>query len=299
MLRARVMKSVVDIPNERSLHTNPVPRIGGLGILAGVIVALLVFGASSSLLFLAGISLALAMVSFADDVWSLPVSVRFLVHFLAAIAVVLIHPDLWWVCPLAILAIVWMTNLYNFMDGIDGLAGSMALIGFFAYAVAAAEAGARDIAQFSLTLSAASLGFLVFNCPPAKIFMGDVGSISLGFLAGALGYLGFERHVWPLWFPVLVFSPFIFDATVTLIRRMLRGEKFWVAHRSHYYQRMTLMGFGHAGTTARWLAAMCAAAAAAVFARNISSVSAAVVIAAAIVVFGSAMLWVDSVYPGK
>ncbi|HYN54929.1 MAG TPA: hypothetical protein VES38_09510, partial [Methylotenera sp.] len=90
--------------------------------------------------------------------------------------------------------------------------------------------------------------FLLFNFHPAKIFMGDSGSIPLGFLAGSIGVYGYFQSLWPVWFPVLVFSPFIIDATVTLIKRLLAGEKVWQAHRSHYYQRLVQMGWGHRTT---------------------------------------------------
>jgi UDP-N-acetylmuramyl pentapeptide phosphotransferase/UDP-N-acetylglucosamine-1-phosphate transferase len=96
-------------------------------------------------------------------------------------------------------------------------------------------------------VAAAAAGFLCFNFHPARIFMGDVGSVPLGFTAGALGLVGWRSGAWPLWFPLLVFAPFILDATVTLLRRALRGEKVWQAHRSHYYQRMVQMGLGHRG----------------------------------------------------
>src|SRR6185436_356022 len=94
-------------------------------------------------------------------------------------------------------------------------------------------------------------------------FLGDVGSIPLGFLAGGLGLLGWRNDLWPLWFPLLVFGPFIGDATLTLVRRLLRRERVWHAHREHYYQRMVRMGFGHRGTawTAYAVMALCAGAA--------------------------------------
>ncbi|HEY8119225.1 MAG TPA: hypothetical protein VIE91_08315 [Methylophilaceae bacterium] len=121
----------------------------------------------------------------------------------------------------------------------------MAVIGFSSYAVAAWLIGNPDILWISASIAAASAGFLFFNFSPARIFMGDVGSIPLGFAAGLIGYIGWQHGSWPIWFPVLVFFPFIVDASVTLIRRLLRGEKIWQAHRSHYYQRLVLIGWGH------------------------------------------------------
>ena len=192
----------------------------------------------------------LALLSFADDRYGLPASVRFLAHIAAAVWLVAAVGTDWnpWLWPLAVAAIVWMTNLYNFMDGSDGLAGGMALFGFGFFAIAAATHGQPDLALATLTVAAAALGFLVFNLPPARVFMGDAGSISLGFLAAGFGMLGVVRDVWPVWFPVLVFLPFIVDATVTLLRRGLRGEKVWHAHKEHYYQRLIRMGWSHRQT---------------------------------------------------
>ena len=144
---------------------------------------------------------------------------------------------------LTLLFTIWMINLYNFMDGMDGFAGGMAVIGFSTLAwLGRADAG---FAAVCLTVAAASAGFLIHNFPPAKIFLGDTGSIALGFLAAACSLWGSKAGLFPFWVALLVFSPFIVDATVTLLRRLLRGEKVWEAHRNHYYQRLVLLGWGH------------------------------------------------------
>jgi UDP-N-acetylmuramyl pentapeptide phosphotransferase/UDP-N-acetylglucosamine-1-phosphate transferase len=147
-----------------------------------------------------------------------------------------------------VVALVWAVNLFNFMDGADGLAAGMSFIGFSSYAFAALQSGQSELAFVSLCIAAASLGFLLFNFHPAKIFLGDCGSIPLGFLAGVLGLIGWRFVVWPLWFPMLVFSPFIVDASVTLLRRLFEGEQIWKPHRSHYYQKLVLLGWGHRKT---------------------------------------------------
>lgn len=234
----------MDHPNERSLHGTPTPRIGGLGIMAGVVVAS-VWLADGMLLPPILAAFALAVLSLLDDVRSLPVVVRFLAHFVAAVACLLGLGLTGWGLVGATLAVVWMTNLYNFMDGADGLAGGMASIGFAALALAAWLGGALGLASFCAVIAAAALAFLRFNFPPARVFMGDAGSIPLGFLAATLGIVGGRLDVWPWLFPLLVFSPFIVDASVTLARRGLRGEKIWQAHRSHYYQRVVLLGASH------------------------------------------------------
>lgn len=195
--------------------------------------------------------LLLIVVSFADDVWGLPAILRFLAHFVAAIIFVYAGLGLASVSIVAILmviVVVWMINLYNFMDGSDGLAGGMAVIGFCVYGVAALLSHRSDLAVISFSIAASAIAFLIYNFHPAKVFLGDVGSIPLGFAAGSLGLLGWNRSIWPLWFPLLVFSPFIVDATLTLLTRQLRGERVWEGHREHYYQRMVRMGWGHSKT---------------------------------------------------
>jgi UDP-N-acetylmuramyl pentapeptide phosphotransferase/UDP-N-acetylglucosamine-1-phosphate transferase len=166
----------------------------------------------------------------------------------------------WWALAILAFLMLWLVNLYNFMDGADGLAGGMALFGFAGYAIAAlvSHHPLPELAWSAAAVSGAAFGFLLFNFHPARIFLGDAGSISLGFLAGALGYWGWRADVWPVWFPVLVFAPFIADASVTLARRLLRGEKFWQAHREHYYQRMVRSGIGHARTALAWYLLMAA-----------------------------------------
>jgi UDP-N-acetylmuramyl pentapeptide phosphotransferase/UDP-N-acetylglucosamine-1-phosphate transferase len=263
LLLSRFARFALDRPNQRSLHAHPVPRTGGIAVLLGASAAL-AFGGAELWLPL-GLALALAVVSFADDVKSLPVAARLAAHLAAAAVLVwyLLSPIDIWQAVLLVLGIAWLTNLYNFMDGSDGLAAGMAVIGFAAYAVAATLADQHGLATTCVCIAAASAAFLVFNFHPARIFLGDVGSIPLGFLAAALGIAGWREEVWPLWFPVAVFGPFITDATLTLARRLLRGERVWQAHRDHYYQRMVRGRLGHRGTAllAYVLMTLCAAAA--------------------------------------
>ncbi len=249
----------LDEPNERSLHVVPVPRTGGLAIAAGVLVAAMWIGAGPGLLVPAA---GIALVSAYDDRRSLPASARLLAHMVAAGAFLYFSGGSLGAGTFAVLwlAIAWITNLYNFMDGADGLAGGMAVIGFGAYGVAASLAGACDFSAIAWAIAAAAAGFLAFNFPPARIFMGDVGSIPLGFLAAAMGVAGWERKLWPLWFPLVVFAPFIIDASVTLVRRLSRGERVWEAHRQHYYQRLILSGWTHRRTALAEYAIMLACA---------------------------------------
>lgn len=244
----------LDQPNARSLHVTPTPRTGGVGVMAGLLAGGVLVGVGGLGDLPLGAALAgaggLALVGLADDRVGLSARLRLLAQVLVAgVYLALLGTSGAWLEVLALgVGLVWMGNLYNFMDGSDGLAGGMALIGFSAFAVAAALAGEEGLALVSAGVAAAAAGFLVFNFHPARIFMGDAGSVPLGFLAGALGLAGRESGAWPLWFPLLVFAPFILDATVTLLRRTLRGERVWEAHRTHYYQRLVQMGLGHRRT---------------------------------------------------
>ncbi|WP_227747044.1 MraY family glycosyltransferase [Paraburkholderia franconis] len=281
-----------DIPNDRSLHVRPTPRVGGWGIVPVAVVAMLLVAPS---LWCAALATAfLAAVSQIDDRRGLPARVRFAAHLAAVVVYVALFPAAaaWWLlCALAFL-MIWLVNLYNFMDGADGLAGGMALFGFSGYAAGAllSSQPMPDLAFASVAIAGAALGFLFFNFHPARIFLGDAGSISLGYLAGALGYWGWRGGAWPVWFPALVFAPFIGDASVTLARRLMRGEKFWQAHREHYYQRMVRSGVGHAGTAWAWYAVMVVGIGLALFALGRSTVAQWGIVAgwaAVLVVIGS------------
>jgi UDP-GlcNAc:undecaprenyl-phosphate GlcNAc-1-phosphate transferase len=219
---------------------------------------------------LLGAAILLSLISLLDDWRGLPVTLRFIAHFAIAAAFSFLGlPALQSLLAIVIvLAIVWMTNLYNFMDGSDGLAGGMTVFGFAALAIAAYLSGELTLASIAASIAGAAAAFLWFNFHPARIFMGDSGSVPLGFLAAALSLVGWDREAWPIWFPVLVFSPFIVDATVTLFRRALRREKVWRAHKEHYYQRLVRMGFGHRGTAFMEYALMGAVAASALIARE-------------------------------
>ncbi|MBD1411381.1 glycosyltransferase family 4 protein [Burkholderia contaminans] len=259
-----------DIPNDRSLHTRPTPRVGGWGIVPVCVIAL--FALAPHLWLIAVAAAGLAAMSQIDDRRGLPARVRFSAHLVAVVALIIAFPAQapWWLVVGIGFVMVWLTNLYNFMDGADGLAGGMALFGFGAYAVAAltAPTPSPDLVVAGSAVAGAALGFLLLNFHPARLFLGDAGSIPLGFLAGALGYWGWRGGVWPIWFPALVFAPFIADASVTLLRRLLRGEKFWQAHREHYYQRMVRAGVGHRRTALYWYLIMLAGIIVAVWAKD-------------------------------
>ena len=241
----------LDHPNHRSLHESPTPRTGGLAVMLGAGCGWALVQPPFEQLPTIALALALSAIHFFDDARGLSIALRFGIQVIASAVLV-------WLLPavpggmlgtaLALVALVWMTNLYNFMDGSDGLAGGMAAFGFGFYSLAAYHDGFIAFAVQSACLAAASVGFLWFNFNPARIFMGDAGSIPIGFLAAATGIAGWQAKLWPLAFPVILFSPFIVDASVTLLKRFLTGEKFWQGHRDHYYQRLVRMGWGHRDT---------------------------------------------------
>jgi len=248
ILRSRFSQLIQDVPNERSLHSKIVPRTGGIGLMSGVLAGWM-FASEALVWWLLAPLVGLFIVSILDDIYNLSVKTRLLAHLSAAGVLVVgsgtVEQQGVVASVILFFFAVWMTNLYNFMDGSDGLAGGMALFGFGAYSATAWLAQDMVVMGICLAITAAALGFLLFNFHPAKIFMGDAGSIPLGFLAVALGIWGWQRGDWSYWLPLLVFSPFIVDATVTLIRRSLRGVKITEAHREHYYQRTIQLGAGH------------------------------------------------------
>ena len=250
LIRSRLSTFALDHPNQRSLHEAPVPRTGGIGLHLGVFVAWALV--APTLPLQAGLAFALLLlVSLIEDLRGVPILLRLALHLIlaGALAAGLLFPDYGLlVVVIATLALTWRTNLYNFMDGSDGLAGGMAVFGFTFYGIAAWWGENSGFALLNFSVAAAAAAFLAFNFHPARIFMGDVGSVPLGFLSGAFGLMGWQRGLWSWWFPLMVFGPFIVDASVTLARRLLRGERVWEAHRDHYYQRLVQLGWGHRGT---------------------------------------------------
>ena len=271
-----------DVPNARSLHVRPVPRAGGYAVWAGFVPAALVAAPPSPVewrVWLPGWA-ALVIVSAIDDVREVRVLPRLAVHAAAALwaAGLLVmrqppHDAVTAVLATGAIALViaWSANLYNFMDGTDGLAGTMGAIGFAAYALGTlANEPAASTASASATFVAATaaiIPFLAVNRPRASMFLGDVGAVPLGFLAAVFGIGGVVGGWWAAWFPLLVFLPFIADATLTLVRRIARGERLWEGHRSHFYQRLHQLGAGHGGTLGVYAAAMAGSAATALYCR--------------------------------
>ncbi|HEX4798212.1 MAG TPA: glycosyltransferase family 4 protein [Burkholderiales bacterium] len=237
----------LDVPNERSLHVRPVPRSGGIAMMAGIFAG---FAILETPLVAVLPAAALVALSHFDDLRGLPIPVRFGAQLAAAAGFALgalpaVAPPL---LVLIVIGILWVTNLYNFMDGSDGLAGGMTVIGFAFLGAGAWMSGDDALLIECAIVAAAGAAFLLYNFPPARLFMGDAGSVPIGFLAAILSLSGWRDGDWPFWFPAAVFAPFIADATLTLFKRILARERFWVAHNKHYYQRLVRMGWSHRGT---------------------------------------------------
>lgn len=257
-------RAIVDRPNHRSSHDRPTPRGGGLAIVAVIAVALaldlaVVPGMAYVLLPVLVAFVALAAVSWTDDLRTLPALPRIAAQAAAVAAVMWLTP-VWWsgswlvfqgLLPawadhaLAGLAWLWFINLFNFMDGIDGLAGSETVVIGVGLTGLGLVIGLGDgVAPLAAATAGAAAGFLLHNRPPARIFMGDVGSVPLGFVLGWLLLVAAAQGQWAA--ALILPGYFLADATITLLRRALRGEKVWQAHREHFYQMAVRRGLSHA-----------------------------------------------------
>jgi len=257
-------RGLFDVPNERSSHSAPTPRGGGLIVvlvaLSGYLMIGLALGLPVSWGYLAGAALV-AAVSWLDDLYSLPFWSRLIFHVVAA-GILMWDVGFWTDLSIPLVAgnvslgdiagvlltsiwVVWLLNAYNFMDGIDGIAGAQALLAGFGWFIVGLLSEAPFVAGLGLLLAAASAGFLLHNWHPARVFMGDAGSGFFGFLFAALPLVSATRND-TLWLCAgLLMWPFLADTAVTLLRRASRGENVLSAHRSHFYQRLVLTGRSH------------------------------------------------------
>lgn len=255
-------KGIVDIPNDRSSHSRPTLRGGGLVIAIVWALEIPLLAMSGILPIPVAVALAagvvIAAIGWWDDQHDVRAGVRLVAHLLAAVWTVFwlggvptvtfgnwVWNGGWLTSVLSVLGIVWLTNLYNFMDGIDGIAGVQALSGGAFMALILWPAGAHGLAFLAAGISAAAVGFLFWNWEPAKIFMGDVGSSLLGYAFAALALAAERTASVPAAVLLLPLGVFILDATYTLFRRLLRGERVYEAHRSHVYQRLVQQGWRH------------------------------------------------------
>lgn len=253
-------RAILDQPNHRSSHTIPTPRGGGMGVLAALLpiwagLALVHADAPGALAVLPALAgaLLLAGLSFVDDLRGLPVALRFGAQIAVIAGLVFWLPvdarlfqgwlPFWADRLLTLLGWVWFVNLFNFMDGIDGIAGVETMAIGLGVSMIAGLAGWTLPGLWGIALAAAALGFLAWNWHPAKVFLGDVGSVPLGVLGG---WLLIQLAIAGAWAAALILPGyFLADATLTLLRRAVRGEKIWQAHREHFYQRAVRAGLRH------------------------------------------------------
>ena len=252
--RYALRMKLIDIPNDRSSHEAPTPRGGGVAIVVVFLVGLVALGLWGMLPITGMLALGLggavvAGIGWLDDHRDVPARWRFTVHLIAAAWVVTLAggaPPLalpgvicewsWFGAVVLVVFIAWVLNLYNFMDGIDGIAGIEAITVAGPAAVMLWWLGTPGWASVAALLASATLGFLAWNWPPAKIFMGDAGSGFVGFTLAALAILTWADANLSIWAWLILLGVFIVDATITLIRRIIRGERAYQAHRNHAYQ---------------------------------------------------------------
>ena len=265
--RMAISRNLLDHPTERSSHSRPVPRSGGIAIVLAVTAALSILAAlrmidTPLLLALLGGGLPVALIGALDDRGSLPVYVRIIVHFAAAawavyilggaaplyVRGVLVNNGIFGTM-LAVISIVWGLNLFNFMDGIDGLAASEAVFVFLGGGIITTS-GHSGSAGAALALAAASLGFLIWNWQPARIFMGDTGSGYLGYSVAVLALASGHEQAELLLVWLVLGGVFFVDATVTVLRRLARAERIHEAHRTHAYQWLSRRWKSHQRVTA-------------------------------------------------
>jgi UDP-N-acetylmuramyl pentapeptide phosphotransferase/UDP-N-acetylglucosamine-1-phosphate transferase len=271
IFRRRALKlQILDIPNERSSHSTPIPRGGGIVFVAVSLLFYSVCNLQNGVLnvntevwsYVFG-AVLLSTVSWLDDLKSVPSLLRFAVHFISAGLIIygsgllqtVFLPLIgqvnlgYFAIPITFLWIVWLTNAYNFMDGIDGIAATQAITAGIGWYLLGFKYEIPFTSFFGLILAVTNLGFIFYNWSPAKIFMGDVGSAFLGFSFAFLPLLASKESsvnnskFLPI--GILFVLPFVFDTVFTLVRRLLNGEKVWQAHRSHLYQRLVINGYSH------------------------------------------------------
>lgn len=270
LIRELKQRQVLDRPNERSSHSDPTPRGGGIAIVAVLFAVMLVNGIVQNdfgTLLLAGCILILAVISFIDDLKPLAPGTRFAVHAVTAILFVVgtagrygfssVIPESIFmrvgIVLLLCLYLVGYTNSFNFMDGINGLAAMQAAftgVGVGALSFWAGPVSFESLWVCSLLLAGSSIGFLPHNFPRGRVFMGDVGSVPLGFVSAALGVaLAIKAGMWLLVPVAMLHANFILDTSITLTRRAIRGEEIFKPHRQHFYQRLVRAGYSHTSVT--------------------------------------------------
>ncbi|MFB3892650.1 MAG: glycosyltransferase family 4 protein [Phycisphaerae bacterium] len=303
---------IMDKPGRRSSHSMPVPRTGGIAIIAGAMVAMALFGKPNMpLLAAAAFGTLVAAISLIDDIFTVPSLIRLVVHLLVAgtvIGLVGLEPqdlglpylsmnmNAWTGAILAVLFTVGFVNFFNFMDGINGIAAFQGILGAGMIGVLLMWGGADNSVLVAAAMAGGCLGFLPHNFPKARMFMGDVGSTTLGFCLSMLTLVGGCRSELPWVAYILPLGVFIYDATFTLIKRIIRRENFLQAHREHHYQLLIRSGWSHTKVALLQAALMAMFCASAVIYTNGDDMSRLLVLAADLALMGTYSVFVHRTF---
>jgi len=267
MRRYSHWRGLIDRPGARRSHSSPVARGGGLALGISLVMTAMMFAPAGALVlpFVCGAAIV-SLIGWIDDHAPLSVGWRLGVQLLVAVGITFwLGPvesisiagtavqATWLWTPMAVVAIIWLINLFNFMDGSDGLASSQGAVSFGLFALAFALAGESAGAWLAAVAAGASLGFLFWNRPPASIFLGDSGSLLLGWCAGAFALAGTLSDSFSVWVSLIIVSPFVIDATVTLCWRLARGERWYTPHADHAYQYLIRQGWSHGKLLQAWI----------------------------------------------
>jgi Fuc2NAc and GlcNAc transferase len=268
MRRYSDRRGLIDQPGARRSHSSPVARGGGLAIGISLVATAVAFAPSGAVVapFVGGAAIV-SLLGWFDDHAPLSVGWRLGIQLVVAVGITFwLGPvesisigsttvsAAWLWTPMAVVAIIWLINLFNFMDGSDGLASSQAAISFALFAFAFGLAGETAGTWLAAVAAGASLGFLFWNRPPASIFLGDSGSLLLGWCAGALALAGTLSNSFSVWVSLIIVSPFVIDATITLCWRLARRERWYTAHTDHTYQYLIRLGWSHGKVLLTWVA---------------------------------------------
>lgn len=265
--RYSIRRGLIDQPGARRSHEVPIARGGGVAIALALVCAVVLFVPGDPLVlpFVAGAAF-ISLLGWCDDHAPLTVGWRLAVQaFAAVVAVVCIGPvesiqvagftlsAVWLWSPLAVVGLIWLMNLFNFMDGSDGLASTQAVISCGLFALAFALQGESASASLAWISAAATLGFLIWNWPEASIFLGDSGSLLLGWCVGCLALAGAVNGAVSIWLAFVIVSPFAVDATATLCWRLVRRERWYTPHTDHSYQYLIRVGWSHRRVLIAWI----------------------------------------------
>ncbi|HVT43731.1 MAG TPA: glycosyl transferase [Thermoanaerobaculia bacterium] len=268
VVRRWARRRSLDIPNERSSHQVPTPRSGGIAIVVAIVATSAVFAEARALFWIAPMVavIGMAILGLADDLVRLPATIKLIVQVVLAGVViagagggaaqqgtVIVDVPYWLIATAMLFWMVGVSNAFNFMDGIDGIASTEAILCSLVLAIFSIRNGDAGAAILALAVAGAAGGFLPWNFPRASIFLGDVGSGALGLLLALLVLRVWEGGT-PFIAAALPLLPFLCDTSATLIRRIARGDRIFEAHRKHFYQLLTIAGWSHPSVTALWSA---------------------------------------------